>query len=61
MHTPITALKSSARESGSTTVVEVVRKLFNLRTEAPPAAKIPSSARGSESDAESVAVDKSRK
>jgi glutamyl-tRNA reductase len=33
MHTPITTLKSAARDPESTTVVDVVRKLFNLRTE----------------------------
>lgn len=34
MHTPITALKSAAREGErATTVVEIVRKLFNLQTE----------------------------
>ena len=38
MHTPITTLKSAARDPESTTVVDVVRKLFNLRTETPPAA-----------------------
>ena len=32
MHTPITTLKSAARESSeSTTIVELVRRLFNLR------------------------------
>ena len=31
MHTPITALKSAARESEGTTIVDVVRRLFNLR------------------------------
>jgi len=35
MHTPITTLKSAARDPESTTVVDVVRKLFNLRVEAP--------------------------
>jgi glutamyl-tRNA reductase len=35
MHTPITTLKSAARDPESTTVVDVVRKLFNLRAEAP--------------------------
>jgi glutamyl-tRNA reductase len=30
MHTPITALKSAAREPHATTVVDVVRRLFNL-------------------------------
>ena len=31
MHTPITTLKSAAKESEATTVVEVIRRLFNLR------------------------------
>lgn len=36
MHTPITALKSAAREGEqATTVVEIVKKLFNLRTDEP--------------------------
>jgi len=30
MHTPISTLKTAARESESTTVVELVRRLFNL-------------------------------
>jgi glutamyl-tRNA reductase len=30
MHTPITALKTAAKESEATTVIEVVRRLFNL-------------------------------
>jgi glutamyl-tRNA reductase len=38
MHTPITTLKSAARDPESTTVVDVVRKLFNLRAETPPEA-----------------------
>ena len=33
MHTPITTLKSAARDPESTTVVDVVRKLFNLHAE----------------------------
>jgi glutamyl-tRNA reductase len=33
MHTPITTLKSAARDPEATTVVDVVRKLFNLRSE----------------------------
>ena len=37
MHTPITTLKSAARDPEATTVVDVVRKLFNLRSEAPGA------------------------
>jgi glutamyl-tRNA reductase len=36
MHTPITTLKSAARDPESTTVVDVVRKLFNLRAEGGP-------------------------
>jgi glutamyl-tRNA reductase len=32
MHTPITTLKSAARDHEATTVVELIRKLFNLRT-----------------------------
>jgi glutamyl-tRNA reductase len=31
MHTPITTLKTAAREAEATTVIEVVRRLFNLR------------------------------
>lgn len=31
MHTPISTLKTAARESEATTVVEIVRRLFNLR------------------------------
>jgi hypothetical protein len=30
MHTPITTLKTAAKESEATTVVDVVRRLFNL-------------------------------
>jgi glutamyl-tRNA reductase len=30
MHTPITTLKSAARDPESTTVIELVRRLFNL-------------------------------
>jgi glutamyl-tRNA reductase len=33
MHTPITTLKSAAHDPGSTTVIDVVRKLFNLQSE----------------------------
>lgn len=32
MHTPITTLKSAARDPEATTVIDLVRKLFNLRT-----------------------------
>jgi glutamyl-tRNA reductase len=31
MHTPITTLKTAAREAEATTVIELVRRLFNLR------------------------------
>jgi glutamyl-tRNA reductase len=31
MHTPITTLKSAAKESEATTLIDVVRRLFNLR------------------------------
>jgi glutamyl-tRNA reductase len=31
MHTPITTLKTAAKESEATTIVDVVRRLFNLR------------------------------
>ncbi len=33
MHTPITTLKTAAKESEATTIVDVVRKLFNLHAE----------------------------
>jgi len=36
MHTPITTLKQSARDPEATTVIDLVRRLFNLRTEQPP-------------------------
>jgi glutamyl-tRNA reductase len=42
MHTPITTLKSAAKESEAMTVIDVVRRLFNLQAkekEPPPAAK----------------------
>jgi glutamyl-tRNA reductase len=40
MHTPITTLKTAARESSeSTTVIDLVRKLFNLRDAHKAAAK----------------------
>jgi glutamyl-tRNA reductase len=31
MHTPITTLKTAARDAEATTVIDVVRRLFNLR------------------------------
>jgi glutamyl-tRNA reductase len=40
MHTPITTLKTAARESEATTVIDVVRRLFNLHDkETGPASK----------------------
>ena len=33
MHTPITTLKSAARDPEATTVIDLVRRLFNLRGE----------------------------
>jgi glutamyl-tRNA reductase len=31
MHTPISTLKSAARDSEATTVIDLVRRLFNLQ------------------------------
>ena len=31
MHTPISTLKTAAREQEATTVIDVVRRLFNLK------------------------------
>jgi len=36
MHTPITTLKTAARESEATTVIDVVRRLFNLHAKDSP-------------------------
>jgi len=33
MHTPISTLKTAARDQESTTIVELVRRLFNLEDE----------------------------
>ncbi len=33
MHTPISTLKTAARDPESTTVIELVRRLFNLHDE----------------------------
>jgi len=33
MHTPISTLKTAARDPESTTVIELVRRLFNLHSE----------------------------
>jgi glutamyl-tRNA reductase len=34
MHTPIVALKTAAKDPESTTVIDVIRKLFNLQEKA---------------------------
>jgi len=63
MHTPITTLKSAARDPESTTVIDVVKKLFNLQTElkpepnqlaAPPSARPPERATAPEAEAEAL-------
>jgi glutamyl-tRNA reductase len=41
MHTPITTLKSAAKDSEATTVVDVVRRLFNLPAKAREEAERP--------------------
>ena len=41
MHTPITTLKTAAKESEATTVVDVVRRLFNLQVKGKDAAAEP--------------------
>jgi glutamyl-tRNA reductase len=61
MHTPITTLKSAARDAESTTVVEVVRKLFNLRGEAQPNAQASPRPPAAEAEAPPVEVNPGRK
>jgi glutamyl-tRNA reductase len=39
MHTPITTLKTAAREAEATTLIDVVRRLFNLREKESAAGK----------------------
>ncbi|HEX3819535.1 MAG TPA: glutamyl-tRNA reductase [Candidatus Sulfotelmatobacter sp.] len=41
MHTPITTLKNAAKESEATTVVDVIRRLFNLQVKAKEEAEQP--------------------
>ncbi len=41
MHTPITTLKTAAKESEATTIVDVVRRLFNLREKEKASAQQP--------------------
>jgi len=43
MHTPITTLKTAAKESEATTIVDVVRRLFNLREKEKESAPRPAS------------------
>jgi glutamyl-tRNA reductase len=49
MHTPIHTLKTAARESEATTVVEVVRRLFNLQEKQAAEAKAQSTASNGDS------------
>ncbi|MFB3917374.1 MAG: glutamyl-tRNA reductase [Terriglobales bacterium] len=53
MHTPITTLKSAARDPEATTVVDLVRRLFNLRDEKASSATASSSASKGEPGAHS--------
>jgi len=53
MHTPISTLKTAARDSESTTVIDLVRRLFNLHDDvhadgAEPAIARPGRGRDSE-------------
>lgn len=41
MHTPITTLKSAAKESEATTIIDVVRRLFNLQSKTKEASEPP--------------------
>lgn len=50
MHTPIHTLKTAARESEATTVVDVVRRLFNLQEKQPTEPKAKSSAGNGDRD-----------
>ncbi len=50
MHTPIHTLKTAARESEATTVVDVVRRLFNLQEKQRTESKAKSSAGNGDSD-----------
>jgi glutamyl-tRNA reductase len=50
MHTPIHTLKTAARESEATTVVDVVRRLFNLQEKQPTESIVKSSAGNGDSD-----------
>jgi hypothetical protein len=48
MHTPIHTLKTAAKESEATTIVDVVRRLFNLQEK--QAAKIKTTVGGGDRD-----------
>jgi glutamyl-tRNA reductase len=53
MHTPISTLKTAARDPESTTVIDLVRRLFNLRNEdKEKEAASAKAGRGSESDSD---------
>jgi glutamyl-tRNA reductase len=53
MHTPINALKTAARESEPTTLIELIRKLFNLQEKKACAAAAPKSPTNDDSGASS--------
>jgi glutamyl-tRNA reductase len=53
MHTPITTLKTAAKESEATTIVEVVRRLFNLRDHEKASAKASSNGTAEDSNEQS--------
>jgi glutamyl-tRNA reductase len=50
MHTPISTLKTAARDPESTTVIELVRRLFNLHNEDEKEVAGANSGRGQDSD-----------
>ncbi len=52
MHTPITTLKTAAKEAEATTVIDVVRRLFNLRQKDSAPGKNPASKEGSDKEVE---------
>ena len=51
MHTPITTLKTAAKEAEATTVIDVVRRLFNLRRNDSAPGKEAASKEGSNNEA----------
>jgi glutamyl-tRNA reductase len=55
MHTPISTLKTAARDPESTTVIDLVRRLFNLHDDAgSPAASKSTRGAGSEASSETA-------